>query len=155
MLRKPAWFGLLWKYSGFQSAKARSEVRAGWTEMPGMSRTLFWAPCISSPQEPKDKQEKSVRLMFIRSSHQNLWDWLSLGQQTSGRRWRSCLLKARTTHMKVYTGEDLHEVSQNQGTHYLSLKDWMQWKLSCFLDSSALSSAAEWSFQWEKPKPTL
>lgn len=25
--------------------------------------------------------------------------------------------------MKVYTGKDLHEVSQNQGTHNLSLKN--------------------------------
>lgn len=25
--------------------------------------------------------------------------------------------------MKVYIGEDLHEVSQNQGTHYLFLKN--------------------------------
>lgn len=36
---------------------------------------------------------------------------------------RSCSLKTRTTHMKVYIAEELHEVSQNQGTHYLSLKN--------------------------------
>lgn len=162
MLRRPSWFGLLWRQSAqhLMSTEARSKVSIG------CALYCVWCPCHGWAGLLSEPNTFLLHGSW-RAKRGHTWgcgaggaprDGFGVAQPwaTSGReeekllvkKWSgSCgnLLRRRFTWCFSEPGKTLA----------FTQRLWMQWKLFCFLDSSALSSAAEWSFQWEKANPTL